>query len=86
MKKRRQSHSPAPRSAEKLRKRDDKSDRKTNSRWGRKKSQSSEKNGANGEVDQTLLNSAGNFANYPEITQKTQENLKKKGIEGLFPI
>jgi ATP-dependent RNA helicase DDX21 len=29
---------------------------------------------------------AGNFKNYPEITEKTQEVLTAKGITGLFPI
>lgn len=43
-------------------------------------------------VDMSLISGAevdkdaGDFKNYPEITEKTREVLTAKGIKGLFPI
>ena len=51
-----------------------------------KKRHNEEDNYANHKKIQTEDNSKGDFTNYPEISEKSQEVLKSKGFKSLFPI
>ena len=70
------------------RKRDDKREEKTDVKETKHRSSKSQNKDA-GEQSHMLTDKAiheGDFSNFPQITPKTVEGLKKRGIAHLFPV